>query len=240
MTATSGRAVTRKTSTDRAAHRLDPIAVESTSSIIARKLREAIANGVLAAGEQLTEAGLAQDLGVSRGPMREAMQRLAQEGLLTSIRNRGLFVMELTRPDVEDIYLVRTAVERAAGLLLISRGDPEDILELRSLLSAMQQASDNEDSAALGQADLAFHEGFVALSRSTRLQRTHATLVTETRVCMRVLNQTYPDRDDRLGEHARIVEAIATGDADTMDRLLSEHARDALDRLLPRFPEPKF
>jgi DNA-binding GntR family transcriptional regulator len=239
LTALSGRAVNPKPTTDRGAHRLDPIAVESTSSIIARTLREAIANGVLVAGEQLTEAGLAQDLGVSRGPMREAMQRLAQEGLLTSIRHRGLFVMELTRVDVEDIYLVRTAVERAAGLLLIDRGEPEDILELRGLLRAMQQASDHGDSAALGKADIAFHEGFVALSRSTRLQRTHATLVTETRVCMGVLNQAYPDHDDRLGEHARIVEAIANGDANTMDRLLSEHARDALDRLLPRFPEPK-
>jgi len=134
---------------------------------------------------------------------------------------------------------VRTAVERAAGLLLISRGDPDDIVRLRGLLRAMQQASDREDSAALGRADIAFHEGFVALSRSTRLQRTHATLVTETRLCMRVLNETYPDRDDRLGEHVRIVDAIADGDVNGVDRLLSEHAKDALDRLLPRFPEPE-
>ena len=74
---------------------LDPVDRESTPSIIARKLRNAISHGDLAPGTQLAEAELARELGVSRGPLREAMQRLTQEGLLLSIRNRGLFVIEL-------------------------------------------------------------------------------------------------------------------------------------------------
>jgi DNA-binding GntR family transcriptional regulator len=75
---------------------IGPLVQESTPSIIAEKLRQAIAHGELKPGAQLGEAELARKLGVSRGPLREGMQRLTQEGLLVSIRNRGLFVIEVT------------------------------------------------------------------------------------------------------------------------------------------------
>src|SRR5699024_3616258 len=75
---------------------LEPVVQESTPSLIARALRRGIADGSLAPGTQLGEAALARSLGVSRGPLREAMQRLTQEGLLVSHRNRGLFVADLT------------------------------------------------------------------------------------------------------------------------------------------------
>ncbi|MGK2853380.1 MAG: GntR family transcriptional regulator, partial [Microbacteriaceae bacterium] len=75
---------------------IGPLMQKSTPSIIADKLRAAIGYGELKPGEQLGEAELARQLGISRGPLREGMQRLTQEGLLVAIRNRGLFVVELT------------------------------------------------------------------------------------------------------------------------------------------------
>src|SRR3954468_4154381 len=84
---------------------LDPVVQESTPAIIARKIRDAIARGDFAPGVQLGEAELAKELGVSRGPLREAMQRLTQEGLLVSYRNRGLFVVSMDQDDFRDIYL---------------------------------------------------------------------------------------------------------------------------------------
>src|SRR5699024_1025005 len=105
---------------------LEPVVQESTPSLIARTLRRAISDGSLGPGEQLGEAALAQSLGVSRGPLREAMQRLTQEGLLISHRNRGLFVADLTPEAVEDMYLLRTTVETAAldRVLDLGLGDP--------------------------------------------------------------------------------------------------------------------
>ena len=86
---------------------IGPLVQESTPSIIAEKLRQAIAHGELKPGAQLGEAELARQLGVSRGPLREGMQRLTQEGLLVSIRNRGLFVIDMTPEDVRDMYSAR-------------------------------------------------------------------------------------------------------------------------------------
>ncbi|MGH3478799.1 MAG: GntR family transcriptional regulator, partial [Nocardioidaceae bacterium] len=102
---------------------LERITRESTSSVIARQLRNAIIHGSIPPGAQLGEAELAGRLGVSRGPLREAMQRLVQEGLLRSEPNRGLFVIELTDDDVYDIYLARTAIERGAVAAILD-ADP--------------------------------------------------------------------------------------------------------------------
>ena len=94
---------------------LRPVVQETTPSLIARQLRRAIGDGELVPGHQLNEMELSRSLGVSRGPLREAMQRLTQEGLLLSVRNRGVFVIEVTDDDVRDLYLARNAVERAAA-----------------------------------------------------------------------------------------------------------------------------
>src|ERR1700754_1550329 len=78
--------------------------------------------GAFSPGAQLGEVELAGRLGVSRGPLREAMQRLVAEGLLRSERNRGIFVRDLGEADVRDVYTARLAVEQAAGRLVLSGG----------------------------------------------------------------------------------------------------------------------
>jgi DNA-binding GntR family transcriptional regulator len=208
-----------------------PVDRESTPSIIARKLREAIAHGELAPGSQLGEAELARELGVSRGPLREAMQRLTQEGLLISIRNRGLFVVELTDHDVYDIYVARTAVERAAAAEIFSRDPVVAGERLALVIKKMARASDRQDRAKIGAADLEFHETLVQLAESPRLSRMHHTLLTETRMCVLALGETYPSPDDRVPEHNEIADAFKRGDAELVDRLLIEHMHDAVVRL---------
>jgi oligopeptide/dipeptide ABC transporter ATP-binding protein len=100
---------------------IEPLQRESTPSIIADKIRAAIGHGEISAGTQLVEAELARELGVSRGPLREGLQRLTQEGLLVAIRNRGVFVIEMTPENVRDMYIARSAVERAAAEQLFAR-----------------------------------------------------------------------------------------------------------------------
>ncbi|MEO3780466.1 GntR family transcriptional regulator [Micromonospora sp. B11E3] len=209
-----------------------PVNRESTPSIIARKLREAIAHGELAPGAQLGEAELARELGVSRGPLREATQRLTQEGLLVSIRNRGLFVIELTEEDVHDIYLARTAVERVAAAEIFRRGDHAAAGQrLAEIIETMARASDQQDKAMIGTADLEFHEALVQISGSRRLVRMHETLLTETRMCLTALGDTYSAPDQRVPEHNEIVDGFRTGDGARVDRLLVAHMRDAVTRL---------
>lgn len=211
------------------------MATESTPSVIARTLREAIADGRIEAGARLGEAKLASELGVSRGPLREAMQRLTQEGLLVSVRNRGLFVAELRDEQVRDVYVARTAVERAAVAEILRRDPAAAAQRLRPVIEAMARVPDaaSEDGEdAVGRADIAFHQLLVELSGSTRLVRMHATLLTETRMCIHALRRTYREPGARAAEHRGIVDALERGDAAGVDRLLVAHMEDALERLI--------
>ncbi|MEO6492457.1 MAG: GntR family transcriptional regulator, partial [Ilumatobacteraceae bacterium] len=87
--------------------------------VIADQIRDRIIDGSYTPGEQINEANVAAELGISRGPVREALQRLNQEGLLISYRNRGVFVVELSVDDVAEIYEARAAIEVGAAWTLV-------------------------------------------------------------------------------------------------------------------------
>ena len=212
---------------------LDPIVQDSTPTIIARRLRAAVASGEFRPGQQLTEASLAASLGVSRGPLREAMQRLTQEGLLVSHRNRGLFVMELDEPTIRDIYLARGAIERTAVRATIESGWGGDADQLLEIVEEMRMHEDDPSAPAVSALDMTFHEVLVALSRSPRLVLMHGTVLTQVRLCLAWMQRSYDTIDYRVEEHLGIAEAIKAGDAELADRLLSEHMDDGLRRLLP-------
>src|SRR4029077_9200468 len=97
-----------------------------TPGLGADRLREGILDGTFPPRTQLSEVALSQQLSVSRGPIRDAMQRLLQEGPLRGARNRGVFVVARGPSDVRDIYLARSAVERPAASLVVSAGTDED------------------------------------------------------------------------------------------------------------------
>ena len=210
---------------------IEPLVRESTPSIIAEKLRKAIGHGSLRPGQQLGEAELARQLGVSRGPLREGMQRLTQEGLLVSIRNRGLFVVEMTPENVRDMYVARTAIERAAASQIFSF-DPEGAGErLAAVTDEMAKAAARKDSTAVSEADISFHQLLVSLARSPRLTRMHETLLTETRMCIHALEESYRASDGRVAEHRGIAEAFAVSDPALADERLLAHMEDAVVRL---------
>lgn len=210
---------------------IGPLVRESTPSIIADKLRDAISHGELAPGTQLFEAQLAAQLGVSRGPLREGMQRLAQEGLLISIRNRGVFVIEMTAQNVADMYLARSAIERAAAAALVARDPAPARAQMLAVVEEMRKAARRKDIEAVGDCDIEFHRRLVELAHSPRLSRIHRTQLAETRLCIRALRDTYRRKDTRVGEHRAIAEAFAPGNAAALDALLVAHMDDALRRL---------
>ena len=178
---------------------LEPLVQQSTPSRIATRVREAIARGDFPPGAQLHEAELARQLGVSRGPLREGLQRLTQEGLLTSIRNRGLFVVDLTPENVRDMYLAREAIERCAAGVLV-RSDPADRSAaadaLEGAVEAMTESTEAGDSHGVAEADIAFHVLLVELTESERLRRIHQTQAAEARISM---HWAAPTRTTRCG-----------------------------------------
>ncbi|GAA5120797.1 GntR family transcriptional regulator [Haloechinothrix salitolerans] len=212
---------------------IEPVNRESTASIIARQLRDAIMTGALQPGTQLGEAELAARFEVSRGPLREAMQRLVSEGLLRSERHRGLFVIDLEPGDVYDIYASRAAIERAAAIRIM-RGDTDSaVAVLSEALDEMVSAADDPDPNALPESDLRFHEALVRASGSRRLVRMARTLLIETRMCLAALQRTDQHGDDRVAEHTEIIEAMKAGDEQRVLELLDAHMEDAITRLAP-------
>ena len=112
---------------------LEPLQLRSTPALIADQLRSQILEGRFPPHTQLAEVELARQLQVSRGPIREAMQRLIQEGLLRAERNRGVFVVELGLDDARDVYLARGVIERAAAAIVV-KDQPEAALDRKSVV----------------------------------------------------------------------------------------------------------
>lgn len=222
---------------------IEPVNRESTASIIARRLRDAIETGALPPGTQLGESDLAARFEVSRGPLREAMQRLLSEGLLRSEPHRGLFVIDLEPDDVHDVYWARSAIERAAAIRVLRSGHRQQVADtLADAVREMAEADAQDDPTALSESDLAFHEALIEASGSRRLVRMARTLLIETRMCLSALQDTYtrdhPGTDERIAEHNRLIEALRSGDEDRMLTLLQAHMDDAVDRLAPTADRP--
>jgi DNA-binding GntR family transcriptional regulator len=214
-----------------APNRLRPVVQQSTPMIIAAQVREAIARGHFAPGAQMYETQLAEQLGVSRGPLREGLQRLTQEGLLVAIRHRGLFVVELTGENVRDMYLAREAIERCALAVVVASAPEATADALDEVLARMEAAVDAGDSEEVGECDIGFHEVLVAHSGSERLARLHSTQVVEARICIHALGSSSEDDRHRLDEHRAIARAIRAADAELADRLLRQHMADAVQEL---------
>ncbi len=212
----------------------EPLSRQSTAELIAERLRDAITRGQLHPGQQLGEASLATQFDVSRGPLREAMQRLVAEGLLRSERHRGIFVIELSDDDLRDVYRARKAFERVA-VVEVFRGDVAAAwLRLKEPVDAMSTAARRRDRVAMADADQLFHEVLVDCAGSPRLHRAMRTLLGETRILLGELEEAYPDLGEQVAEHVALRDAIGAGDEATVLRLIDEHLDDAVHRLLTR------
>jgi DNA-binding GntR family transcriptional regulator len=211
-----------------AASGLEPIQLQSTPELIADRLRAQIVDGSVPAEAQLSEMELARRLQVSRGPIREALQRLIQEGLLRSERNRGVFVVQLGPDDARDIYLARGAVERAAGAIVTKQATTEALDALQQILDQMAEPADWND---LVTHDLAFHQTLVEIAGSPRLSRAFRTLLAETRLCMFRLLPFYVETAEIVSEHQEILDAIRSGNGRQVDRLIRLHMDTSAARL---------
>lgn len=210
---------------------LPALAGRPTSELIADQLRDSILDGGFRPGEQMIEAQLAARLQVSRGPVREALQRLIQEGLLVNHRNRGVFVLELTAADIAEIYGARKAVETAAADYVLASGKTKiskTAKALRSIIREMSAAVRAGDWLRLAELDVSFHSTLVAAADNSRLSRIYATLAAESRLCIVNLEDFYPRADVLVAEHERIVALLLGGDAAALRQEITCHMDKAV------------
>jgi DNA-binding GntR family transcriptional regulator len=208
------------------------------ASMVTERLRDSIVDGSLAPGSQLSEAELATRFGVSRGPVREALQRLIQEGLVRAEPHRGVFVPVLTEADVRDIYLAREALESAAVKHIIASGMSEEAADaIDPLVEKMADAEKADDWEAVGGYDLDFHTALVAASGSERLQRMFSTVISETRLCLGVLTSA-DARSELVEEHRQIAAMVRKGQSDDALKVLKQHFDDAIVTIQSRESDP--
>jgi DNA-binding GntR family transcriptional regulator len=197
----------------------------------ADRIREQVLMGGYRQGQHLVEATIADQLQISRGPVREAFKMLRAEGLLTEQPRRGTFVVSLTPQDVRDIYGLRAAVESAAARLLCREGDVAAVAELDDAVEAIGRAAAEGDAADVARADLAFHEQLCRLSGNARLLETFHRYVPALRGLLRLDERVMPSVDDVADQHRPVVAAIRAGDEDEAVRLVTEHVDEAGQRL---------
>jgi DNA-binding GntR family transcriptional regulator len=208
------------------------VSIKTIGQQVYERLHHDVMAGELVPGTWLRELDLAAMLGVSRTPVREAVRRLAQDGLLEISPNRGVQVRALGVAEALDAYEVRELVEGAAARRAALRSNAAEILELRRRLTAIDEL-DAADAVAHIQADNAFHDAIVRAAGSDALlevARLLARRVTRIKVITRDTNAS----DATRAQHEEILSAIADGDADGAEAAMRRHIRTYRDLVAAR------
>lgn len=196
-------------------------------------LREELLSGTWTPGERLVEAEIARQLGISRGPVREALAELKAEGLVRDEPRRGSFVAELTDEDIRELYELRAALETRAARLLIQRGGDDAFDRLTAAIEGLRRAAGEGDGEAFARLDADFHAELCRLSGNVRLHRAyvqHATLLT-TLLRLEITTQ-YESLDGILAEHEALFADIASRDVERAVRACEHHLQQATERVL--------
>lgn len=196
------------------------------------QLEEEILSGKLNRGDTLTECALSSRLGVSRTPLRAALHRLAEEGLVKITPNRGAVVVGVNADDLVDIYKIRTRLEGLASALAAGRISEEDKKRLSESVELSEFYIRKRDADKLKELDSEFHNIIYEASGNRRLSKILSELHRSIRAYRR-LSLTVTDRLERsVAEHREILNAILKGDTEEADRLTSLHIEAALENLL--------
>jgi DNA-binding GntR family transcriptional regulator len=186
-------------------------------------LREEILTSRLAPGTELGEAALARSLGISRGPLREALGALTAEGLVTIVPRRGAVVTRLTRQEFIDAYQVREALESLAVRLAVPRLTIAQKAELHRMCDAMEREAGAGDTSGFFETNLAFHRLLVEASGNAKLEAVHAQLIAQMGRLMSRSAELRGGLDRSAAEHRALLAAIDAGDATLSALLLEEH-----------------
>ncbi|HQY31661.1 MAG TPA: GntR family transcriptional regulator [Thermomicrobiales bacterium] len=212
---------------------LSPAVSHGLGVDIADRLRIAILNGSFGPGERLPEELLAKAMGVSRGPVREALVQLEREGLIVIQRNRGAFVAQLSLQDLDEVYTLRVALERLATEQSVIHATESELDEVQVVIdeiaTRMGDGMSVRDAAEL---DLAFHDIIYRVGKHKRLYETWSMLRPQIQVLL--LNRNLADDDFHelvISTHQDILDALRVRDSERAVALTMEHLLDSYDRV---------
>lgn len=203
----------------------------SLPTLVQKEIERMILSGELAVGAKLNEVAVAERLGVSRGPVREAFRALEESGLVRQEKNRGVFVRQVSVEEAEEIYEVRAALDEWVGRRLAQTASAEQVKELRAIVERMERAAQKHDADAWHALNIEFHDRLVTFAGNAKLLATYRRLVNELNLYRR---QTLAQRGALphfTREHRDIVAKIAAGNAAGAGKALHDHVIGSRERM---------
>ena len=210
----------------------------SLASVVQGELERMILSGELAPGVKLTETALAAQLGVSRGPLREAFRMLDESGLVRTEKNRGVFVRDLPVEEAIEIFDLRAAMDELVGRRLAVSIAPVALKEIRALVEQMERAVRTKDAPRYHLLNLRFHDRLVELAGNRMLTVIYRKLIKELSLFRRLNLADGLLMPISAGEHRQIVKAIASGDVDAAGRAMHEHVMESKERTIRNHQRP--
>ena len=190
---------------------------------VAQRLRQMLVENQIAPGAKLNERELSGVLKVSRTPLREAIKRLAAEGLVELLPNRGAIAVELTEADVLDSFEVMAGLEAMSGELAAQRITDAELAEIRAMHFEMLAAYTRRDLSAYYQLNSRIHRAINAAAKNGVLTVTYNQLNARLQALRFRSNQDEAKWKQAMAEHDRMMEALGKRDAATMRAVLGEH-----------------
>jgi DNA-binding GntR family transcriptional regulator len=203
--------------------------------IVFEAIREAIINGDLKQGERLMETQLADEMGVSRTPVREAIRKLELEGFVVMIPRKGAYVAGLSLKDIVDVFEIRAALEALAGSLAAERMTDNELEELERLLVRIGECAERKDVEQFVELDTQFHDILFQASRNARLSQMINNLRDQIQR-FRATSLAYPGRlKYAFDEHKKIVEALSERNSELVAILAKDHIESAENSFMDAF-----
>ena len=200
---------------------MSAVEADSLVQIAYDAIRESIVDGRLKLGEHIVEQEVADELKTSRAPVREALRRLQQEGLVCVRPRRGIFVREISAKDFIDIYNVRIAVECAAARLVVRNVPPLDSIE--HTIEQMAGAVKSQQLGKVVDLELKMHQQICDLSGNDYLASVFHSLAGPIRMALGVDDAAFEHLYDVVVEHLTVLEALKSGDGDHAAAVVHQH-----------------
>ena len=204
----------------------------SLTTVVQQEIERAILQGEYAPGSKLIEATLAETMGVSRGPVREAFRMLEEAGLVRNEKNRGVFVRDIPIDEAVEIFDLRAAMDELVGRKLAADITTVQLKEIRALVDAMEKAVKAQDAYNYHLLNLKFHDRLVEMTGNRKLTSIYRKLIKELSLFRRLNLADGWLLPVSASEHRQIIKAIASGDADAAGRAMFDHVMDSKERTI--------
>lgn len=204
----------------------------SLTTVVQQEIERAILVGEYEPGSKLIEATLAEKLGVSRGPVREAFRMLEEAGLVRNEKNRGVFVRDIPIDEAIEIFDLRAVMDELVGRQLASNITPAQTKVLKGLVDAMEKSVKAQDAHGYHLQNLHFHDQLVEMAGNRKLTEIYRKLIKELSLFRRLNLADGWLMPVSSNEHRQIVKAITSGDADAAGRAMFRHVMQSKERTI--------